>query len=657
MNARDMIKAAAADGEALRRAVGDAEIVPLLLSLVQLTGDRDYLKAARPFISGAWHYMQTAPKSLQKQVRQDLVAVIEKLAADGGDPPEHPPEDLLHDMLEVAIGEELSPEYYGVFRDETNFGDGDARDVDWRAGRPDRADDFQAVVIGAGFSGILMAIKLKRAGIPYVVIEKNADLGGTWLENIYPGIGVDTPCHFYSYAFEPNCEWTSYFTEGEEILQYIRACAEKYGVLEDIRFGEEAAEAVFDEATGRWTVKTRRADGTEDELRPNALITCVGALNRPSIPDIPGKDDFQGPAFHTAEWDASVDLKGKRVVMIGTGASGMQVGPSIAPDVASLAIVQRSPHWAIKHPLYHEIVPSSIRWAMRRIPFYASWFRFRLFYAASDGFHGTLSMDPNWERKDISLNAANHKMREELVAYIESELSDRPDLIEKAIPPYPPFGKRMLRDNNWYRTLKRENVDLVAGGVERIEADAVVAEGQRYPADVIIYATGFHAGRMLWPMDIRGRDGVSLRDLWGEDDPRAHLGVTVPGFPNFYMCYGPNTNLAHGGSAVFHSECQVRYIMLALRETIERDADAVEVKRAPYEAYNQRLDAKMETMVWSHGGVTNWYKNRKGRVVMNSPWRLVDYRNMTHDFEAGDYAFSNEKAVAPAAEAEKIPAE
>ena len=198
----------------------------------------------------------------------------------------------------------------------------------------------------------------------------------------------------------------------------------------------------------------------------------------------------------------------------------------------------------------------------------------------------------------------------------------------------------MLRDNHWYEMLQRPNVELVPDRVERVERDGVVANGRCHPADVIVLATGFQAGRMLWPMAIRGKGGVSLRDIWGDDNPRAHLGITVPGFPNFFLIYGPNTNLAHGGSAIFHSECQVRYIMLALRELIERDCPALEVKTTPFEDYNARLDAALSEMSWSHAGVTNWYKNKSGRVVMNSPWRLVDYRNMLVEFDPSEYEFA-----------------
>jgi 4-hydroxyacetophenone monooxygenase len=637
------VREAVADRAALEAAIAEADIVPLLMSLVQITGRRDFLERARPHIKGAWNYLQEIPPPLQAEIRAALVQALAGVAASGRPVPTEPQAGLFEQMMETAVGQAVPELYRDVLMEEACFGGKDLRTVAWRE-PPDaeRLQGFKAVVIGAGFSGIAMAIRLQEAGIPYVVIEKNPEAGGTWLENVYPGCGVDTPCHFFSYSFEPNSEWSSFFAKQGEILGYILKCVERYGIREHIRFGQEVERAEYDETAGIWQITTRAADGQTAQLSANVMISAVGALNRPSIPAIPGLADFAGPKFHTAAWDRSVDLAGKRVAMIGTGASGMQVAPTIAPVVKQLTIFQRTPHWAIRHPLYHAGVAPGVRWAMRHIPFYASWFRFQLFWAASDGFHATLQMDPDWPHPERSLNAANEAMRKDLVAYVTAELGDRTDLLAKVIPDYPPFGKRMLRDNNWYRMLRRDNVELVTGGVERVEADAVVAGGQRHPADVIVLATGFQAARMLSPMDIRGRDGVSLRDRWGEDDPRAHLGVTVPGFPNFFLIYGPNTNLAHGGSAIFHSECQVRYIMQAIREMIETKSRSIEVRQAPFVDYNDRVDAAHKQMVWSHPGVGNWYKNKSGRVVMNSPWRLVDYRHMTASFAPEEYELTAE---------------
>jgi 4-hydroxyacetophenone monooxygenase len=632
----------------LRRALDGADIVPLMLSLVHLTGDARWLDEAAPHIKGGWSYLADLPDDLQRRIRDELIRVLQRIAS-GQQKPAQISDDLLNRMMHISVGVTVPAEYNAVFREEAGFDARDYRAVPWRKKvSAKQLEDFHVLIIGAGFSGIGMAVMLKAAGIPYTIIEKNPDVGGTWLENRYPGCGVDTPCHFYSYSFEPNPEWSSFFAKRDEILQYAFHCADKYGIRDSIRFNEEVIDARYDEANSVWRVRTRGGDGKEHALVGNVLVTAVGALNRPLIPKIAGLSDFVGPKFHTAEWRTDVDLKGKRVAMIGTGASGMQTGPSIAPEVGQLNIFQRSPHWAIRHPLYHASVSDEVKWVIKHVPYYVSWFRFQLFWSASDGFHRTLQMDPNWSMPDISLNADNHKMREELVAYIKGRLGDRTDLLAKTIPPYPPFGKRMLRDNHWYEMLKRPNVDLVTERIDHVERDAIVTtDGKRYETDAIVLATGFEARRFLGPIEVYGRGGQRLRDVWGDEDARAYLGITVPDYPNFFIIFGPQTNLGHGGSAIFHSECQIRYAMEGIREMIETGAKSIECRKAPFDAYNVKVDAALAKMVWSHRGMTNWYKNSKGRVATNSPWRLVDYRNMTEHIDPADYIF--ERADEPVA--------
>jgi 4-hydroxyacetophenone monooxygenase len=632
----------------LRQALDGADIVPLMLSLVHLTGDGRWLDEAAPHIKGGWSYLADLPDDLQRRIRDELIKVLQRIAS-GQQKPAQISDDLLNRMMHISVGVTVPAEYNAVFREEAGFDERDYRAVPWRKKvSAQQLENFHVLIVGAGFSGIGMAIMLKAAGIPYTIIEKNADVGGTWLENRYPGCGVDTPCHFYSYSFEPNPEWSSFFAKRDEILQYAFSCADKYGIRDAIRFNEEVVDARYDEANSLWRVHTRSSDGKEHSYIANVFIAAVGALNRPQIPNITGLSDFAGPKFHTAEWRTDVDLKGKRVAMIGTGASGMQTGPSIAPDVAQLNIFQRSPHWAIRHPLYHASVSDDVKWVIKHVPYYVSWFRFQLFWSASDGFHRTLQMDPNWQMPDISLNSDNHKMREELIAYIKGRLGDRTDLLAKTVPPYPPFGKRMLRDNNWYDMLKRPNVELVTDKIDHVERDAIVTtDGKRYATDVIVLATGFEARRFLGPIEVLGRGGQRLRDVWGEEDARAYLGITVPDYPNFFILFGPQTNLGHGGSAIFHSECQIRYAMEGIREMIEAGAKSIECRKAPFDAYNVKVDAALAKMVWSHRGMTNWYKNSKGRVATNSPWRLVDYRNMTEHIDPADYIL--EKADEPVA--------
>jgi 4-hydroxyacetophenone monooxygenase len=628
-----------ADKAALRSALEAADIAPLLMVQVHVSGDPSLLDEVGPHIHGPWNFMERVPVELKRKVHDRLIETLEAYATATRSAPPAPGTDLLRRMMSVCVGQSVPDEYIPLILEEVRLEDRDPRSVPWRD-KPRSLGEAGVLLIGAGMSGLCMAMKLKEAGIPFTIIEKNDTVGGTWYENDYPGCGVDTPNHFFSFSFEPNHDWPHHFSKRDELWGYLERCADRHDIRRHIRFRTEVTAARYDAANASWRVTLRQADGTTEEIRTRFLISAVGQLNRPAIPAIDGLDRFDGPVFHTGAWDASVDLQGKRVAMIGTGASGMQAGPSIAGEVERLTIFQRTPHWAIHNPNYHASVSDGKKWALKHLPFYAKWYRFQLFWASADGLHASLQIDPAWPTPDLSLNETNHRFRVMLTEHITRELDGDPVLLEKAIPKYPPYGKRMLRDNHWYRMLKRPNVDLVTERIERVEPGAIVTrDGVRWPVDVIVLATGFQAGRMLWPMEITGREGRSLRDLWGDDDPRAYLGMTVPGFPNFFMLYGPNTNLGHGGSIIFHTECQVRYIMQCLREILERGAASMECRTDPHDAYNVRVDEAHQRMVWSHGGVGNWYKNARGRVIANSPWRLVDYWAMTRTLEPADYVF------------------
>ncbi|MBC7203581.1 MAG: NAD(P)/FAD-dependent oxidoreductase, partial [Pusillimonas sp.] len=501
------------------------------------------------------------------------------------------------------------------------------------------------VIVGAGLFGICAGIQCKQAGIPFVILEKNDTPGGTWFENDYPGCGVDIPNYFYSYSFFTDFPWTRHFSQRDELLAYLQAAVDRYGIREHIRFKCAVTQLRWDEQAQHWNVDYHDAEGRQQNLQGNAVLSAVGQLNRPAIPNIPGLSNFKGPAFHTARWRNDVNLRDKRVVMIGTGASGVQVGPTIAPEVAKLTVLQRTPHWVFYHPNYHKEISAGLKWAMKNIPFYAQWYRFTLFWAASDGLHPSLRVDSQWAEPG-SVSALNKELRQRIEAYVRQEVGDDPALLAKVLPDYPPYGKRMLRDNHWFRMLKRPNVELVTSGIERITANAVeMKDGTVHPADVLILATGFEAGRMLAPMDVRGRGGVSIREVWGEDNPRAYLGITAPGFPNLFMAYGPNTNLVHGGSIFFQAECQVHYMMEALRELIERGYSSLEVRPEVHDAYNERVDAACRDLAWGQLSVKNWYQNEARRVFANSPWRLVDYWRMTHTFNPSEYTMHKSQAA------------
>ena len=627
------------DGEALRRALAAADPATLLLSLVQLTGERHWLEAAKPFIRGPMNYQEFMPEPLRAAVRDRLAEVLAEMARSGKAPDRRTDDALLREMMAFATGEAVSDDYIAMMREDLADDSLASRSLQWRKPpAPATLHGTEVVIIGAGMSGLYAGIQLQQAGIPFVILEKNDAVGGTWYENIYPGCGVDTPNHFYSYAFEPNHGWAHFFAKRDELWQYFERVADKYDLRKHIRFGTEVVEARYDELNASWRVAAQGADGARQALVARVLVSAVGVLNRPKLLDIPGLDSFAGPAFHTAQWDGNFDWRGKRVAMIGTGASGHQVGPTIAPEVERLTIFQRSPHWVVPNPNYHQGVSEGKKWALANIPFSLRWYRFQLFWGCADGLHEALKVDPEWPDPKHSLNALNEKHRRFMEKHMRSELSDRPDLLAKVIPDYPAYGKRILIDNHWFKMLKRDNVDLVTDPIECIVPEGVRTRGGKvWPADALVFATGFKVSKMLHPMAIVGKNGRELHEVWGPDDAKAYLGLTVPGFPNFFMLTGPNTGLAHGGNQIFMTECGVRYMMLALRELVESGHRSIECRPEVYESYNREVDAMHARMVWTHEGMTNWYRNPQGRVFAITPWRLVEYWKMTARFDAAEY--------------------
>ncbi len=628
-----------AENPELRRALEAADPATLLLALVQLTGEAHWLEAAKPFIRGPMSYQEFMPEPLRAQIRDRLCDVLAKTAPDAAAPPRRTEDALLREMMSVAAGEPVADEYIAMMREDLTDDTLASRSLKWRQ-PPDPAalGSPEVVIIGAGMSGLYAGIQLREAGIPFVILEKNDAVGGTWYENIYPGCGVDTPNHFYSYAFEPNHDWSHFFAKRDELWNYFERVTDKYDLRRHIRLGTEVLEARYHEGDACWRITAQSADGIRHELSARVLVSAVGVLNRPKLPEIAGLSSFAGPAFHTAQWDRNFDWRGKRVGMIGTGASGHQVGPTIAPDVERLTIFQRSPHWVVPNPNYHEGVSAGKKWALAHIPFYLRWYRFQLFWGFADGLHTALQVDPQWPHPERSLNPVNEKHRRFMERHMRSELCDRPDLLSKVIPDYPPYGKRILIDNHWFRMLKRPNVDLVTDPIEAIEPAGVrTRDGRLWPADALVFATGFKVSKMLHPMAITGKGGRELHEVWGADDAKAYLGLTVPGFPNFFMLTGPNTGLAHGGNQIFMTECGVRHMMLGLRELLEGGHRSIECRPEIYQSYNREVDALHARMVWTHKGMTNWYRNGHGRVFAITPWRLVEYWKMTSTFNREQY--------------------
>ena len=620
-------------------ALKEAHVPTLLASLVHLTGDVTLIRGdIRPASDFFGDPQGGISEEDQDRIRAMALDVL-RTYRDGGCPrPPTPGDHTVQEMVDFITGETLSADYVGFLTSELSLRGEDPYGQPGLTELPAAARAaFKVIIIGAGMSGILAAIRLQEAGIPWQIVEKNSDVGGTWLENTYPGCRVDSPNHTYSYSFEPN-DWPQHFSDQQTLLNYFRRVADTYGIRQGIRFNTEVDQAVFDEASGSWRLTVKTSGGGEETLEANAVISAVGQLNRPRWPDIPGQERFQGDAFHSAQWDHGCDLTGKRVIVIGTGASAFQFVPVIAEQAADVAVFQRTPPWMSPTPEYFQEIPGGKHWLLNHVPYYAKWYRFWMFWRTAEGLLSSVTKDPSWNDQERAVSEANDELRQLLTAYMAELCADDQELLRKSIPDYPVAGKRMLRDDGRYlQTLKRDDVHLVTDRIREVTPTGVVTEsGRSYEADVLIYGTGFQANRFLWPMKVKGRGGIDLQTHW-DGDPRAYLGITVPGFPNLFLCYGPNTNIVVNGSIIFFSECEIRYILGCIKLLLQEGRAALDCRAEVHEAYNRQVDAGNASMAWGAPNVSSWYKNEKGRVTQNWPFSLLEFWTRTREPDPADY--------------------
>jgi len=625
----------------IRRALEDAEVPPLLPALAYATGDMSLLREdLRPnplMLAMPQGGLDEAQVATARQLALDALVRFR----DGGCRPAPTPSDAeLLQIMEYAVGGADMAPYLPLLEEELAYRGEDRRAPAWRIGDVAPGAAFHVVIIGAGMSGLLVAHRLEQAGVSFEILEKNDDVGGTWLENKYPGCRVDNPNHNYSYAFAQRHDWPLHFSTQDVLLDYFQRCAETFGLRDHIRFGTEVTSAEWSDTDLRWTVRVRGADGGETSIAADAVISAVGQLNRPLMPDIPGRDAFEGESFHSARWNPDVDLTGKRVAVIGTGASAVQFIPEIAPQAGELTVFQRTPAWFGPTVDYHDEVSDGLRWLYAHVPTYSEWNRFWIFWRMGDGAIESVRVDPSYESDGSAVSELNAFVRMMLTEYIKAEFADRPDLLEAAIPKYPPGAKRMLRDNGiWARTLKRDNVRLVTDTIREITPKGVVTEdGEEHQVDVIVYGTGFQASKFLTPMAVTGRGGVDLHEQWA-GDARAYLGVTIPNFPNLFCLYGPNTNIVVNGSIVYFSECGVRYILGCLELLLGSGQRALDIRKDVHDAFNERLDAENKAMAWGWSDVNSWYKNESGHVAQNWPFTLLEYWQRTLRPDPDDYEF------------------
>lgn len=620
-----------ATDDELRAYLAEAEIPPLLPALAYVTGDlsllRDDLRPDPLLLTLPQGGLTPEQQARARELAFDALVRFRDGGSVRAAPPAH---DVLLRIVEHVVGGSGMDAYLPLVEEELALRGDDRRAPQWRKADVDPDRPFSVLVIGAGMSGLLTALRLQQAGIDFTVVEKNPDVGGTWYENTYPGCRVDNPNHNYSYSFAQRHDWPLHYSDQPVLHEYFRDCAREFGVLDQIRFRTEVRSLVWDDTTATWSVDVEGADGAHDTLVVNAAVSAVGQLNRPHLPEIPGLETFGGVAFHSAHWDHDAPIDGARVAVIGTGASSVQFTPEIAPRAEHLFLFQRTPPWMGPTPDYHDPVPAGQRWLYAHVPAYSEWNRFWMFWRMGDGTIPAVRVDPEWDTANGTVNAINDMMRSMFTSYLEQQFAARPDLLPHVIPTYPPGAKRLLRDNGvWAGALTRDNVTLVTDDIREITPTGVVTDdGTEYDVDVIVYGTGFEASHFLEPMRVTGVGGVELHEHWA-GDARAYLGITIPGFPNLFCLYGPNTNIVINGSIIYFSECGVRYILGCLELLLRGHHASLDVRKDVHDEFNQRVDAENRMMAWGWSDVHSWYKNEHGRVTQNWPFTLLEYWQRT----------------------------
>jgi len=480
-------------------------------------------------------------------------------------------------------------------------------------------------IIGAGFAGIGMAITLRRAGYQSITIYEKADcLGGTWRDNIYPGAGCDVPSHLYCFSFAPKADWSRRYAPQAEILAYLEDCADRFDIRRHIRFSADITAASYDESRARWTLVLATGEKAEADI----LIAGCGQLNRPVTPDLPGLDSFRGTAFHSARWRRDIDLAGKRIGVIGTGASAIQIVPEVARKAGSLTLFQRTPSWII--PRNDRRYSRLTKWLFRAFPTLNRLYRGWIYAVLESRF-------PAFRKRAALSRLLTFVARR----HLRRQIGD-PDLRRKLTPDYPVGCKRILISDDFYPALMRDTVRLETDAIEAVTPDGVrMADGRHHPLDIIIFATGFAATEFLAPIDIRGRQGRSLESVWS-DGAHAWLGMTVPDFTNLFLLYGPNTNLGHN-SIIYMLECQFTHIRRLIDALVARGGGSIEAPRARATAFDQATQRRLNDTVWA-AGCASWYMTDSGRITNNWPDSTLSYRRLLRQTDAGDYEFRPTRA-------------
>ncbi|MBV5245770.1 NAD(P)/FAD-dependent oxidoreductase [Mycolicibacterium sp. PAM1] len=610
------------DPAELRANLMQADAGVLVCVLAQLTGDAGVVDRFGPLIE----HVADPPERIgvtDEQTRSALAdAIIAALDAPATDAVEKVTDrEFFALLLSTGLGSEVDDEQVDLLLEQGGFRPS-APTLPRTVAIPDTTT---MAIIGAGIAGIAVALAAAEEGVSFEIFDRNHEVGGTWLTTTYPGIGVDTPSAYYSLSREVNPNWTNYYPQGAEYQDYLVALADKHQLREHIRFGTEVEALWWDEERGQWQIHTVGADGTRSVSHAGVVVTAAGYLNRPRWPDVKGRDTFAGVSVHSAQWDSSLDLTGKKVAVIGAGCTAVQIVDACVDEVEHLTVFQRQPHWVAPRKRPSDDVPEHRRYLGRHLPYYANWHRLKSYWATADNNYPVILQDPKWAAEHLSISPANDVLLQLCRDYIDRTFGAGSELAKKVTPDFAPYGKRIIRDpGGYYAALTRDHVDVEASEPAEINARGIVtADGRQIDLDVIIYATGYHLD-FLSTVDIRGRDGRKLSEEWG-DSPRAYRGGTVPGFPNLFITSAPNYSPGHGAGANFSMEVLAHYIIECLQLMALRGATTMEVTREAYENYVAGIDEAMSRTVWCHTpNAHTYYRSSSGRVVVSTPFRLVD---------------------------------
>ncbi|KAJ5556286.1 hypothetical protein N7494_000201 [Penicillium frequentans] len=588
----------------IKSAIDKSNLNALRLALLQVTGVPDLanMRTRRHAIRGGAMFAHVMSE-------EDVPALKEKalnylVARTLGDCIPPPPSKAEAKKLTDLFGDEPVPEYeYDYHYEELAF---------------------KVVVIGGGIRGIAAAVQFKRLGLNFQVLERQGAIGGTWLLNSYPDAQADTSSYLFQFKFFKNYPWSKYFASAGETRKY----------LDD--FNREVIGAAWHEDTSEWKLTVKHADGLEETIICNAIVSGSGLFATANQPDIKGIKDFKGPIFHSSKWDSSVDYKNKRVALLGTGSTGTQLAPAVAREAKQFTVFQRTPNWIMKMDGYRSEIDDHVRWMFANMPYYWNWYCYSS-HVTSQQLQYMQNIDKDWQAKGGRINERNDLVQKNLTEYIVSKAEGVPGLLEKILPKHAPLVRRLVVDNGFYDMLHRENVELVTNDIEKFTENGLkTKDGVEREFDIVVLSTGFKVTQYFWPCKYVGRNEASMQSLWSKDGPRSYMGLAMPGFPNFFSFYGPNHQPRSGG---FYSwgEIWAGYTALCFIHMLENDKSSMECRKDFFDEYNTRLDEAAKDLIWEMEG-HGYYVNEFGRQSVNAPWHTAVYHRMVskpnfEDFE------------------------